>query len=148
MTEVSGVEEESILTRSTTRRNLILGAFAAAAAFVLGKELTKPNIFQEEAKKLWDEYKRNPIEFKKRYPGFIRENLIAGSEGVNLRDFPSAATGREGVVGYLKPNTEIGTALVIPSQKPTQDGIFLSIQRDNRIHFIAEGKTTQKPSNP
>ncbi len=152
MGEVFNLEEEgNILSRPIPRRNFILGGLAAAAAFVLGKELTKQNIFQEKATKLWEEFEKNPQEFLKNHPSGVIEELVVGPNGVNLRNIPSTQGGREGIVGYLKPNESTGTALVFPNQRADPDGPFLVIKKNGNIVFVAENQLTKanpKLSNP
>lgn len=126
-----------------TRRHFLGAAAAAIGGIFLGHELTKPNLFEEQARKLWEEYETNPQEFLNRNPNGVMQNLVAGESGVNLRNIPSAEGGREGIVGYLKPNEPVGTALIFPNQRHTPDGPFLTVKQDSRVVFVAENQLKQ-----
>ena len=146
MSEESGSKKEGgIFNIKLTRRQLLTAAGGAVLALIVPEgplaEFGKPNPFIQKAMDLWDEYQSNPEKFKRESPDNIEENLIAGADGVHLRDVPSARAGKEGIIDYLNPGEPVGVALVHREIKlDPVDGTFVIIKRGGQIYFVARRK--------
>lgn len=138
-------EDSSEDETRTTRRGWLAGALAAVGlGALIGHELTKPNPYQEQARKLWNQYQQNPDKFIQDHRGVIDHNLIAGPNGTNLRKAPGNRKDDESLIGYLPPQQEIGTALHFSNPTPTSLEIFLTREWGDQMVFFSQLETEQK----
>lgn len=134
---VSETAEENGITRRGFLRWLAAGAAVVVGGGILANEVQKPTRNQEIAQKLWDDFMKDPDQFKKNHPGLVHDYLVASKDGLYIRSDASAIS-RDNIIGHKGPGQSIGTAIELPDLKSGDpDGPWYSQKGDNTMIFFS-----------